>query len=113
MQAIQFSKFSDDAVLQLENIERPRCQANDYLIAVEEAAVNPIDSKIRDGSSFVCQSLSLPSGLGFDFCGRIIEAPDGGSFKINDRVFGVVLVVTNILVVMLNIVLLKEVILFC
>lgn len=71
-QAIQFEQFGEPDVLQWKSIAMPRHNEQQLLLKVAAAGVNPIDAKIREGSSFVAQNLSLPSGLGFDVCGEVI-----------------------------------------
>ena len=59
------------------------------LLKVMAVGVNPIDVKIRDGSSFVSEQLQLPSGLGYDICGEVIECgADIKGFKPGDIVLG-------------------------
>ncbi len=89
MQAIQFDQYGPANVLQCVEIDQPTVTEDTLLIKVHAAAVNPIDAKIRDGSSFVCQSLTLPSGLGFDVCGEVIECGDNvEGFHVKQMVFG-------------------------
>lgn len=89
MHATQFDRFGPPSVLQYQSIEQPQPQAGEFLIKVIAAGINPIDSKIRDGSSFVAQKLTLPSGLGFDVCGEIIDINGACTdFKVGDIVFG-------------------------
>ncbi|MDF1655260.1 MAG: NADP-dependent oxidoreductase [Coxiellaceae bacterium] len=89
MQAIQFDQYGPANVLQSVKIDQPEVTDDTILLRVLAAGVNPIDAKIRDGSSFVCQSLSLPSGLGFDVCGEVVECGDNvEGFAVGDTVFG-------------------------
>ncbi|MDF1761606.1 MAG: NADP-dependent oxidoreductase [Coxiellaceae bacterium] len=89
MQAIQFDQYGPADVLQCTEIDQPKVTDNTLLLKVLAAGVNPIDTKIRDGSSFVCQSLTLPSGLGFDVCGEVVECGENvEGFHVGDTVLG-------------------------
>lgn len=91
MKGIQFSKFGGPDVLGLQTCEMPTPEEGELLLKVLAAGINPIDCKIREGSSFVAKSLSLPSGLGFDVCGEVIESmTDNNAFNVGDVVFGTV-----------------------
>jgi NADPH2:quinone reductase len=63
-------------------------------IKVYVAAVNPIDTKIRNGTGFAAKArqANLPWTLGYDLAGEIIELHHDykGDFKIGDRVCGMV-----------------------
>jgi len=94
MKAIQFEKFGPPNVLKLVEIPMPTLSKNsvgEILVKVKSAGVNPIDAKIREGSSFISKSLVLPSGLGFDVCGEVIDiSVDINNFQVGDIVFGMV-----------------------
>ncbi|UTW41461.1 NADP-dependent oxidoreductase [bacterium SCSIO 12844] len=91
---IQIEAFGNPEVLKLS--ETPLVNLSDddqnkLLIKVLAAGVNPIDAKIREGTSFVAKRLNLPAGLGFDVCGKVIKCSDDISdFKIGDIVFGAI-----------------------
>lgn len=89
MNAIQFSKFGPPSVLEYVQTPKPSIKHNEILIRVKMAGVNPIDTKIREGSSFVAKTLTLPASLGFDVCGEISAfGKDIANFKVGDQVFG-------------------------
>ncbi len=89
MQTVQFKKFGPPEVLELADIPIPTPHENELLIKIYAAGINPIDAKIREGSSFVAKQLTLPASLGFDMCGEVIKsnAPHS-SFKVGDIVLG-------------------------
>ncbi len=67
--------------------KRRALKEGEIRIKVHAAAVNPIDAKIRQGSSFVCkqrQDDPFPWGLGFDVAGEVIESSATG-FNLGDR----------------------------
>ncbi|WP_440992906.1 NADP-dependent oxidoreductase [Cysteiniphilum litorale] len=76
MKAIQFNSFGSPQVLQCTEIDPPTIDANDrntLLIKVFASGINPIDAKIRNGSSFASANINFPSGIGFDISGEIID----------------------------------------
>lgn len=88
--ALLFNKFGSKEVLQLKEIKTPTPKDNEVLIKTHAAAINPIDYKIRNGSSFVAKNLSLPSGLGFELSGVIAAVGCNiDNFSVGDQVFGI------------------------
>lgn len=76
---------------QIETLERPVPQvgANDVLVAIYAASVNPIDLKIRDGKVRMLLSYDMPLILGNDFSGKVVKIGDKVTrFKIGDEVYG-------------------------
>lgn len=91
MKAIQFNQFGAPEVLVWADIPKPLISSDTLLLKVLAAGVNPIDAKIRDGSSFVATSLVLPSGLGFDVSGEVVECGHAvNQFKKGNIVLGTV-----------------------
>ncbi len=91
MKTVTFSQFGSAEVLSL--VEQPIPQPNEkqVLIKVHTAALNPIDYKIREGSSFVAKKLKdhLPSSLGFEFAGEIVTVGENvKTLKTGDEVLG-------------------------
>ncbi len=91
MKAIQFDHFGATDVLQWVDVPQPVTDDEQLLIKVRSAGVNPIDVKIREGSSFVAQSLTLPAGLGFEVCGEVVDCGQQVSqFNRGDIILGMV-----------------------
>jgi len=89
MKGIQFAEFGPPSVLRYVDIATPILTASEMLLKVRAAGINPIDAKIREGSSFVARKLILPSGLGYDICGEIVECGSHiREFKVGDVVLG-------------------------
>ena len=95
MKTILFTQFGSPTVLTLVERPMPACNNHQLLIKIHAAGLNPIDYKIRNGSSFVARQLKdhLPSGLGYDFSGVVEtigkEAQDI-KIKIGDAVMGII-----------------------
>lgn len=73
-----------------EEMERPDPQprAGHVVIAVEATSVNPVDTKIREGSEGTA-GLTFPAILHFDVAGTIHSVGEGVTrFKVGDRVYG-------------------------
>ncbi|WP_440682465.1 NADP-dependent oxidoreductase [Cysteiniphilum halobium] len=76
MKAIQFNAFGSPEVLQYTEVDTPKIDPADQnmlLIKVVASGVNPIDAKIRNGSSFASANIQFPSGIGFDISGEVID----------------------------------------
>jgi NADPH:quinone reductase-like Zn-dependent oxidoreductase len=72
----------------LHDVEMPIVGAADLLVRIHAAGVNPMDWKVRDGTSGGRQA--FPLIMGQDFAGEVAGAgANAGSFSVGDRVFGV------------------------
>ena len=85
MKAVQIHAYGGPEVLQYEDVPQPKPKANDILVRVHAAGVNPIDWKLREG--FL--SAPLPMIMGIDFSG-VVESVGSGVIKHRpgDAVFG-------------------------
>jgi NADPH:quinone reductase-like Zn-dependent oxidoreductase len=62
---------------------------NDVVVRVHYSCVNPVDYKIRQGNHKLWLRLKMPTVLGFDFSGEIVETGvEVTEFKPGDFVFG-------------------------
>ncbi|NEI72488.1 zinc-binding dehydrogenase [Rhizobium lusitanum] len=88
MQAVRIHRFGGPEVMAIEEIDRPTPSANEVLIKVFAASVNPVDAKMREGKYPVVTEKDLPYVLGRDVSGQIAAAGDDvSSFLIGDEVF--------------------------
>jgi NADPH:quinone reductase-like Zn-dependent oxidoreductase len=88
MQAIVIEKYGKEDVLTYKEVEKPAPQADEVLVKVHVAAVNPVDWKIRDGFGEKL-GLKLPVTLGCEIAGTVEIVGEGvENFKADDAVFG-------------------------
>ena len=89
MQAIKFKQYGDNSVIFLEDSATPKPNAQQVLVKIIAAAINPVDWKIRSGALQNMLPLTFPSGLGMDFSGVIEElGSEVSCFKKGDEVYG-------------------------
>ena len=90
MKAIQIDAFGEPEVMKLVEIDRPVPAADEILVKVFAASVNPADYIIRRGGNEGLKPLlKLPMGLGIDAAGVIAAVGSAVTeFKPGDRVYG-------------------------
>ena len=71
IKAIQFHEYGGSEKLVLETIDRPVPKANEVLVKVHFAGVNPVDWKFRAGFLKEYVPLKLPVVPGIDISGTI------------------------------------------
>jgi len=88
MKAVKINEYGDESVLDYTDVERPAPQADEVLVKVHVAAVNPVDWKIRDGLGEMF-GLQPPIILGCEIAGTV-EAIGGDvkDFQQGDAVYG-------------------------
>ncbi len=92
MKAILIHEYADDAEMTYTEVERPEPKADEVLVKVHAAAVNPIDWKIRGGRGRKF-GMEMPLILGADFAGRVEKTGSKiEKFKSGDAVYGKILV---------------------
>ncbi|WP_203735205.1 NADP-dependent oxidoreductase [Paractinoplanes durhamensis] len=87
--AVRFDQYGDVDVLRIEDVEPPRPAADQVLVEVVAAGINPGEISIRTGLLHDRWPATFPSGEGSDFAGRVVEV--GGSvtgFAVGDEVLG-------------------------
>ncbi len=86
MKAIRAHAFGGPEVLQLDNVDDPKPGANEIVIDVKAAGVNPADTYMRGGAYAIVPD--LPYTPGGDAAGVVSAIGSGVSkFKVGDRVF--------------------------
>lgn len=87
MKAVRIHSFGGPDVLTLEEVPKPRARADEVLIRVEAAGVNPIDYKVRSGE-FRAEGVQPPLILGRDVSGIVEEVGrDVSGVRVGDEVF--------------------------
>ena len=88
MRAIRIHNYGGPEVLQYEGAPRPKPQADEVLIRVHAAGVNPVDWKVREGHMKDFWPHKFPLILGWDLSGVVEKLGRGVSrFKIGDEVY--------------------------
>jgi NADPH:quinone reductase-like Zn-dependent oxidoreductase len=88
MQAVRIHRFGGPEVMAIDEIDQPTPAANEVVIKVFAASVNPVDAKMREGKYPVVTEKDLPYVLGRDVSGEIAAVGSGvASFLIGDKVF--------------------------
>ncbi|PGF17534.1 zinc-binding dehydrogenase [Natrinema sp. CBA1119] len=86
MRAVRLHEHGDADVLQVDEIDRPEPAADELLIEVAAAGVNPVDTYFRDGSY---TPVDVPFTPGVDFSGVVAEVGESvDGFEAGDRVYG-------------------------
>src|SRR5256885_13293085 len=88
MKSIRIHQCGGPEVLAQVEMQRPAPSANEVLIKVHAASVNPADWKIRAGYMKDFLPLALPATLGSDVSGTVEEVgPGAARFKRGDEVY--------------------------
>jgi NADPH:quinone reductase-like Zn-dependent oxidoreductase len=90
MKAVVLKAYGDVDQLSYEEVERPQPQAGEVLVKIAAASVNPIDWKIRSGAMREIMRIPLPTVLGYDLAGEVVELGAGvTSFAIGQKVLAI------------------------
>ncbi|GAB3669759.1 NADPH:quinone reductase [Halopiger thermotolerans] len=87
MRAVRYHEYGDESVLTVEDdIERPTPDADEALVRIKAASVNPIDTYLREGN--LEPVAGLPHVGGSDMAG-VVEAvgDEVDTVEVGDRVF--------------------------
>ncbi len=89
MKALQIVKYGEiKDSLSINEIEKPSVKPNDVLVEVKAASLNPIDYKIAEGHLKEMLPLKLPSTIGFDVSGVVVDkGADVNNFEIGDEIY--------------------------
>ncbi|WP_436343798.1 NADPH:quinone reductase [Natronorubrum sp. FCH18a] len=86
MRAVRLHEHGDADVLQVNDVDRPEPAADELLVEVAAAGINPVDTYFRDGSY---EPVDVPFTPGVDLAGVVAEiGSDVEAFAEGDRVFG-------------------------
>lgn len=88
MIAAFIEKYGQHELLKIGNLPEPKPRAQDVLVQIHAASVNPVDFKLRDGKLRFLRPYRFPLILGHDGSGEIIQIGEKVTkFKVGDRIF--------------------------
>ena len=88
MRAAVYRHYGGPEVLEVTEIDAPRPGAEELLVRVRAAGINPVDWKIRSGSLRPFASATFPMIPGCDLAGEVIEVGSGVTrFRPGDAVY--------------------------
>ena len=89
MRAAIINKFGGTEVLEISEVERPQSKADELLVKVNAAAVNPKDTFVRKGRFRIFTGKQFPMQSGYDFAGEVVAVGERVSaVKKGESVFG-------------------------
>jgi NADPH:quinone reductase-like Zn-dependent oxidoreductase len=90
MKALQFHEFGGPEVLKYEEISKPAPGPGEVLVKVSGSGINPVDSKIREGTVSGPMKVSLPHITGREFSGTIEQCGPGVTgYSVGDNIYGI------------------------
>jgi NADPH:quinone reductase-like Zn-dependent oxidoreductase len=96
MKAAQISEYGDASVVQINEVPQPQPTAEQVLVQVHAASLNPFDTMVRSGALKDSMPLPLPMTLGGDIAGTVVAVgADVTGFAVGDQVFGQAIVVAG------------------
>lgn len=88
MKALTFKRYGKAPDIGFANIPRPTPKADELLVQVYAAGVNPVDNMIPTGMFKPVLHFQLPATLGSDLAGVVVEVGSGVTrFKPGDAIF--------------------------
>jgi NADPH:quinone reductase-like Zn-dependent oxidoreductase len=89
MKAIRIHEYGDAGTLKFEEVPRVSISDDEVLARVQNAGVNPIDWKIRQGYLKQVMQPAFPLIIGQDFAGEVVDCGKAvKGFRPGDRAFG-------------------------
>ena len=87
--AVQFDSYGGIDVLEVRDVPRPVPGADEVLVEIKAAGINPSEGVIRSGALHHLFPATFPSGQGSDLAGVVAELGPGVSgFAVGDEVIG-------------------------
>jgi len=87
MRAVFYESYGPIERLQLGDLQPPRPRADELLVRVTRAALNPKDALFRKGRFRIISGSGFPKRCGLDFAGMVAESRSP-HFQKDQRVFG-------------------------
>jgi NADPH:quinone reductase-like Zn-dependent oxidoreductase len=87
MRAAYITAYGDNSVVTHGEIPDPVPGANEALINVRAAGVNPVEIAMRQGLFHAAFPFKFPQVMGYDISGQVVSASAGAAFKAGDEVY--------------------------
>ncbi|MEE1753046.1 NADP-dependent oxidoreductase [Streptomyces sp. SP18CS02] len=88
MKTFMIERYGDRAGVRAAEMPDPQVGADDVLVRIQAASVNPLDLKIRDGDLKAILPYRLPLVLGNDLAGVVVRAGSAVTrFAVGDEVY--------------------------
>lgn len=88
MKAFVVDKYKKKGALRLVAMPEPALEANDVLVRIQATAVNPLDSKLRDGEFKLILPYRPPFVLGHDVAGTVVRVGAAvRRLKVGDEIY--------------------------
>ncbi|MDT0615935.1 NADP-dependent oxidoreductase [Streptomyces lancefieldiae] len=88
MKAFMVEKYGNATTMRAAGIPEPQVGADDVLVRIHAASVNPLDIKIRNGDFKAFLPYRLPLVLGHDLAGTVVQVgPSVTRFAVGDEVY--------------------------
>ena len=88
MKALTFKRYGKSPEIGFSEVPRPALKADEMLVQVHAAGVNPVDNMIPAGIFKAVLKFQLPATLGSDLAGVVVEVGSRVTrFKVGDAVF--------------------------
>ncbi|MER5894041.1 NADP-dependent oxidoreductase [Streptomyces sp. NPDC001876] len=88
MKAFMIERYGDKAGVHAGEVPDPQVGADDILVRIHAASVNPLDLKLRDGAFKAVMPYRLPLILGNDLAGVVVRVgPAVTRFAVGDEVY--------------------------
>lgn len=89
MKRVQYRAFGGPEVLELAEVAAPEPKADEVLVRVKAAAINPVDWKMREGQVKFLTGWRFPQGQGLEFAGIVDRVGSAvTAYAVGDEVFG-------------------------
>lgn len=88
MRAFTVERYGDKSAVRVGDVPDPQVGADDVLVRVQAASINPLDSMIRDGKMKTILPYKVPFVLGNDLAGMVVEVGAAVTrFAVGDEVY--------------------------
>ncbi|MFF5436542.1 NADP-dependent oxidoreductase [Streptomyces achromogenes] len=88
MKAFTVENYGDQAGMRAADIPDPQVGADDVLVRIHAASINPLDLRIRNGDFKAFMPYRLPLVLGNDLAGTVVRiGPSVTRFAVGDEVY--------------------------